>query len=1238
MDIYYQGMLPSRVIVDIKLSDTSQDIGKNLGGKASAGQPSANVCNPVNAAIGNKFQPELDYSGAAHTQLELVRYYNSADSVATSFGKNWHGTYQHSLTQVSSSNVTVTRADGRVETFNLVSGTWQSDPDVTSRLSTVGSPQTGWQLVRDDDSIELYTLDGRLSSITTRAGLVTTLTYNSSNLLTTVTGPFGHTLTFTYDGAKRVNPVTDPASTVYTYNYDTMNNLVSVTYPDNKTRSYLYENTSWRNALTGITDENGNRYATYGYDAQGRATSTQHAGGADSATLVYNADGTSTVTNALGKAYTYAFTTTNKMVLPANISNQGCTCGSSAFTYDANGFMASRTDFNSNLRTYSWNSRGLELSRTEASGTVQARTISTVWDATYHLPSSVTEPNRTTAYTYDAKGNQLTKTETANGVSRTWTRTYNANGQVLTVNDPKGHATTYTYNATGGVATITNAAGQVTSITSYDANGRPLTIQDPNGLTTTLAYDVRGRLTSRTQGAETTTLGYDGVGNLTTVTLSDGAVLTMAYDAAHRLTGITDNSGNRIAYTLDALGGQTKVDVYDPTNQLRRTRSQVFDQFGRLASIIGAQNQTTTLGHDNNGNVTSVTDPLNHSSQLGYDALDRLVQSTDPTSAVTGIAYNANDLVTGVTDPRNLATSYQYNGFGDRTSTQSPDAGTSAKTYDAAGNVQTATDARGLTTTYSYDALNRLTGATFADSQSVTYQYDQGTYGKGQLTTMTDPAGTTSWSYDLHGRVLQKQQTIGTIVLTTTYTYDSATGNPLTVTYPSGRQLSYTYDSVSKKLTGIKVGTVSLVSGITYQPFGPVASWTQGSGQGYARSFDQDGRLTGISIGGVTTETVALSYDSAGRITGISDALAAPRISNSGTTDFQYGSTSNRQTGSTGGMTKTYTYDAAGNITGDGSATFSYDARGRLTQVTKGSVTQYAINGLGQRVAKTTTTPGAIGGANTVSAVYFVYDEAGHLLGEYDGTGTVIQETVWLGDLPVGVLTSGGQYYVNPDHLGAPLTVTDATGQIVWRWDRDPYGNGKPNENPSGVGTFTYNLRFPGQYYDRETELHYNYFRDYNPKTGRYVQADPIGLDGGVNLYMYALGNSVSWSDPVGLWTVSGNAGFHVPTGPWPVSAGVSRDFASLNRTSEAVAGTFLDIGFSVGVADISGEGNQAGPSINFGIGKYAGVQITLRNDFDPNRIWLNPLKYLDGVSVGLGLGVGFPLNLTVPLKTSCDK
>ena len=182
--------------------------------------------------------------------------------------------------------------------------------------------------------------------------------------------------------------------------------------------------------------------------------------------------------------------------------------------------------------------------------------------------------------------------------------------------------------------------------------------------------------------------------------------------------------------------------------------------------------------------------------------------------------------------------------------------------------------------------------------------------------------------------------------------------------------------------------------------------------------------------------------------------------------------------------------------------------------MTKGSVTQYALNGLGQRVAKTGS--GVEGGT-----VYFVYDETGHLVGEYDGAGAVIQETIWLGDLPVGVLKAEALYNVNPDHLGAPLTVTDATGQIVWRWDRDPYGNGKPNENPGGLGTFTYNLRFPGQYYDKETEFYYNYYRDYNPKAGRYVQSDPIGSKGGINPFVYVQNNPVSGIDPLELWTVN---------------------------------------------------------------------------------------------------------------------
>ncbi len=114
-------------------------------------------------------------------------------------------------------------------------------------------------------------------------------------------------------------------------------------------------------------------------------------------------------------------------------------------------------------------------------------------------------------------------------------------------------------------------------------------------------------------------------------------------------------------------------------------------------------------------------------------------------------------------------------------------------------------------------------------------------------------------------------------------------------------------------------------------------------------------------------------------------------------------------------------------------------------------------------------------------------------------------------------------YFIYTDHLNTPRLITNGAGQAVWRWDNtDPFGNNVPNENPSGLGNFTCNLRLPGQYFDQETNLHYNYFRDYDPAIGRYVQSDPIGLEGGINTYAYVNSNPLSFSDPEGLMRFGG--------------------------------------------------------------------------------------------------------------------
>ncbi|KAF0813419.1 putative deoxyribonuclease RhsC [Andreprevotia sp. IGB-42] len=108
------------------------------------------------------------------------------------------------------------------------------------------------------------------------------------------------------------------------------------------------------------------------------------------------------------------------------------------------------------------------------------------------------------------------------------------------------------------------------------------------------------------------------------------------------------------------------------------------------------------------------------------------------------------------------------------------------------------------------------------------------------------------------------------------------------------------------------------------------------------------------------------------------------------------------------------------------------------------------------------------------------------------------------------------------DQLGTPRQITDpANNQIVWRWDSEAFGNTQANQDPGNTGNqFVYNLRFPGQYYDAESGRHYNYFRDYDPSTGRYVQSDPIGLAGGsFSTYGYVNGNPLSDGDPLGLVT-----------------------------------------------------------------------------------------------------------------------
>jgi len=191
---------------------------------------------------------------------------------------------------------------------------------------------------------------------------------------------------------------------------------------------------------------------------------------------------------------------------------------------------------------------------------------------------------------------------------------------------------------------------------------------------------------------------------------------------------------------------------------------------------------------------------------------------------------------------------------------------------------------------------------------------------------------------------------------------------------------------------------------------------------------------------------------------------------------------------------------------------FAYNNRGRM-EATSASSTDYLYNALGQMIEK----------SGTLGTTTFMQDEAGHLIGEYDGSGNLIEETVWLGDTPVATLQPNGSggvniFYIHTDHLNAPRKVQQpVTDTLAWRWDTDPFGTPAPNENPSGLGTFPYNLRFPGQIYDSATGLNQNWNRDYDPIVGRYLESDPVGLAAGVNTYSYVKNKPVGRTDAQGL-------------------------------------------------------------------------------------------------------------------------
>ncbi len=1173
--------------------------------KATDRCPSLN--KPISIGYGDKHLLETDWHSPDPLATQLERRYNSLalDAATPLLGPGWRLPIERAL-EPGTDTLTARRPDGRLYRFTTDATGWHpADPDIDERIEV---RPTGWRLTTPEHTLEDYDSTGRLTRLTQADGTLIDLIRATDGTLLALQDAVGRRWSLGYDTG-RLASLTAPDGATVRYGYDA-GQLTTVTYPDGTVRRYHYNeaaHTGGANlprALTGLTDERGVRLLTWTYDATGRATSSELAGGLDRYRLAYTttADGTHTdVTDPLGTVRGYDFTLRHGVLKPtAQTQPGGAGCGPAAETidYDANGNPTRTRDFDGIEHTTTYDpARNLETRRTETSAGL-TRTTTTAWHTRWRQPIERTEAGKRTTWRYhgdtingvtvscaptlpealpllcqrteqatqDADGTQgLAATDDATVTARTWRWTYDVKGRLTNNKTPVG-LTEYSYayyldtnanpNLRGRLSILSDGLGMRTVINAYDGAGRILQSTDPNGLATTYQYDPRGRLTRSQSGTEQTTYTYDPAGRLTRLTRPDGSLLDYTYDDAGRLTAVTDADGNRSTYTLDAAGNRIGEHLTDAAGQSILQRRYTRDPLGRIATETDGEGASTDYQYRASGALTLTTAPLERNRHTGFDAFGRPSTDTDPLNQTITTTYDPADRIKTVTDPKGLVTTYTHDGLGNLTRLQSPDSGTHTYTFDAAGYLAKHTE---YTTTggvlrsarYTRDALFRVTRTILADDTH-TYTYDNCPNGKGRLCAMQNGAGQIGWSYDAHGRITQRSTTLGAHTLTTGASFDAA-GRLSTLTTPSGHTLTYTWDK--DRLTGVNLDGSALITDITRAPFGALDAWRWADGTDTVRLFNRNGEpiAQAVQLPNEATHSTVLTRDAAGRITHIEETDTpnqtytydlADRLKQAeghwGTLGWTYDGTGNRQSQTQTGLAntaytypttshrlqtktgpdpKSYTYDPSGRLTSDGSLTYVYDGAGRLKEIRQGAnVMRYGYSPDGRRLYKD----------NGTEQRLFVHDEQGLLLGEYRATATswsLVAEYVWLGELPVATIkpdpanpNATQVYRIEPDHLGTPRRVADSQNNTVWRWSSAPFGDTVPNEDPSGSGqNFTLNLRFAGQYFDRESGMHYNFNRYYNSKDGRYISSDPIGLEGGINTYIYVGGNPINYIDPLGL-------------------------------------------------------------------------------------------------------------------------
>lgn len=777
-----------------------------------------------------------------------------------------------------------------------------------------------------------------------------------------------------------------------------------------------------------------------------------------------------TYTGPAGQVTEYSYNDAGQVIRIVNALGH-----TTRFEYDDQSYLIAEIDPNGNVRVrYTYDEAGRIASSTDATG-------------------------YTLSYSYDAL-DRLVRTTYPDGTHMdiSYDRL-----DVASVTDRHGNTTSYAYDALRNKIGVTDPSGHFTQYGHF-ANGQPQSMTDGRGNTTQWQRDLQGRITqaSRADGSQSS-YSYDNAGRSTRVTDALGGHTDYGYAHDDRLASVTDPNGNTTSYGYDSYSGQQIAQDSPDTGHT----AYVYDLAGNLISRTDAKGQTTTFQYDVLNRITRAEYADGQLVEYIYDSapngIGRIAEIRE-SSGVTAYEYDVNGRIVTLaqTDPNGnaLVTRYAYTDAGLPARITYPSGAVVVYAYvkdRLAGievNGQTVLDG------VKYAPFGPPSGWNRANGLTDTRRYDAA----GDLDQYSVAGGLREIAYDPVGNIITINDDSG--LLAQNYAYDSL--ERLTEARSNAFDLAYAYDANGNRTL---VSDASLEHSYSTQP-----------GSNRLVAVDEQARVYDANGNTLNDSRHQYGYDARDRLTSVDQGA---------TGEYRYNALGQRLY-----KRSHQAFQLTADLNGDGQVTAEDILELHSYVRHKPSPVQGDLNQDGNvdnRDTACIATSISRGNGNNANLppdcklgewveisteTRFVYD--GHrLLGEYGADGSVRQELIWMGDMPVAVLDQGGLYQIHTNHLNAPLALTDQQGQVVWRWEPRPFADTMADEDPDGDGErIGFNLRYPGQYFDGETGLNYNYFRDYDPSAGRYTQSDPIGLAGGLNTYLFSRSNPLRYADPLGLY------------------------------------------------------------------------------------------------------------------------